>query len=614
MPNPKNETLRRGLTLREAAVDLESRTVSLAVSSETPVDRWFGIEVLDHSTPDAIVMDRAGSASGLPLLWGHNPEDMENLLGRVTDFRLDSDRVLRGVARFGSTEESERAIQLIRDGVLTDVSVGYRIHEITTENPGRPDEIQRVTRWEPLEVSLVSVPADARVGVGRDLSNHPAPKTAESTTEVRMDTPSVAAPQVADPRSERIEALQLAQIARTHSLEDEAAQILSSDKPLAEARALILDLVARKAAQPLPAAPVVDMSPKEAQEYSYARALLGATERAEGRAFPKGFEDEVSETLARSMPAEYRGRGGVFVPMQVQTRTGLVNSSTAGAELVFTERGELIDLLRNMAAVIRSGARVLPGLVGPVTFPKLTADATVNWVAENPGSDMAASNPTLGSVTLSPKTMQGAVPFSRQLLAQSSFSVEGLVRQSLAAGHALAIDRAAIHGSGASNQPTGVYKTSTVNTKAMGGAPTYAKLQDMITEVAVDNALMGALRWLTTPGMAGKLAQTLAESSAGSDHIWTGTYEDGRINGYGAIATNQVSAVMSTLDATGGSSHGIIFGNWNDLMIGLWGAMELVVDPYSLKKQGLIEVASFQMADIQLRHPGSFCVATGATI
>jgi hypothetical protein len=144
----------------------------------------------------------------------------------------------------------------------------------------------------------------------------------------------------------------------------------------------------------------------------------------------------------------------------------------------------------------------------------------------------------------------------------------------------------------------------------MGGVPTFGKLIDMVTEVAKDNALLGNLSFVTTPGMAGKLAQTLVASAAGSEMIWEGTVIGGTMGGYSAAASNQVSSTL-----VGGAEHGILFGNWSDMIIGLWGGgLEIVVDPYSLKKQGLIEVTTFQMVDIAARHAESFCKATGATI
>jgi hypothetical protein len=127
--------------------------------------------------------------------------------------------------------------------------------------------------------------------------------------------------------------------------------------------------------------------------------------------------------------------------------------------------------------------------------------------------------------------------------------------------------------------------------------------------VLKDNALAGSLAFATTPGMAGKLAQTVVAASTDTRMIWSGALDNGNLAGYRAVASNQVSAALG-----GGSEHGLIFGNWSEALIGTWGALELVVDPYALKKQGMIEVTSFQLADIALRHGQSFTKATGATI
>lgn len=185
----------------------------------------------------------------------------------------------------------------------------------------------------------------------------------------------------------------------------------------------------------------------------------------------------------------------------------------------------------------------------------------------------------------------------------------------LATVHGLAIDRVALHGPGTSHESLGIYKSPDVSTEAMGGVPTFAKLVSMVAKVASDNAItLGArLAFATTPDMAAKLMTVLVASAAGSEVIWTGTVLDGKVANYPAAASTQLSSTMSTLEASGGSEHGIIFGKWNDLIIGLWGALELVVAPFTYARRGLISVTSFQMADIAVRHGESFCVATGAT-
>jgi HK97 family phage major capsid protein len=354
----------------------------------------------------------------------------------------------------------------------------------------------------------------------------------------------------------------------------------------------------------------IGLTEKEVKSFSYVRAIAAALARAEGQNV-SGFEVDISQEIERGIPANYKRNGGIFVPTQTRAAVSeaLYNTSGKGSSTVFTQAGEFIDLLRAASVAVRLGARVLNGLTGPVSFPSQTGGATAYWMAENSGTNVTASNAALSAVSLSPKTLQGTTAFSRQLMAQSSLDVETFIRQDLATAHALAWDLAVLHGTGSDNQPTGIYAAANVNAKAMGGVPTFGKLIDMVTEVLKDNALAGSLAWATTPGMAGKLAQTVVAASTDTRMVWDGKLDAGTLCGYGAFASNQVSSTLAA-----GAEHGIIFGNWSDCLIGNFGALELVVDPYALKKQGMIEVTSFQLCDIALRHPESFCKATGATI
>jgi HK97 family phage major capsid protein len=231
-------------------------------------------------------------------------------------------------------------------------------------------------------------------------------------------------------------------------------------------------------------------------------------------------------------------------------------------------------------------------------------------MSENSGQDVGDSEFSTGTVTLSPKTLQANTPISRQLLYTASEDVEALVRADLAKAHALAFDLAALHGTGQNNQPIGIYNAANVNVVAMGGLPTYGHLVDMITAIAVDNAIMGTVGWATNPRVAGKLLQTLVAQAAGSDMIWTGKIEDGIVLGYRAMASNQVS---STLGA--GAEQGLVVGDFANVLIGQFGpGFELILDPYAKKKQGLVEFTSFQMGDVALRYPQAFCKATGLTL
>ena len=613
-------TLHRSFSVERAAINDEARTVELAFSSEEPYDRWWGREILDHS-PQSIRLNRL--AKGGPLLMDHDARDH---VGVIESVQIGADRVGRAVVRFGKSARAEEVWQDVKDGIRRNVSVGYQVHRATLIEKGEDIDVYRVDDWEPFEVSMVAVPADATVGVGRS-----ADAIDSESPVVEVEAPA-AEPEKTEPITEsetkehkmtqemtvkeheqrgadavRKQVAEIIAIGEAYKATDLAAQYVREGKSVEDFKAALIERMSTK-----PLAADVQLSKKEAREYSYARAINAALDMVEGRA-GSGIEAEVSEELRRQLPASYKSRGGIMVPLSLQRAaisTALYNTAGKGAEAVFTEAGDLIELLRNRSVAAELGARILSGLQGPVSFPKQSGANTGYWVAENSGSDVTPGNAALASVGLTPKTLQASTAYSRQLLAQATFDVENFIRGDLAQVHALAWDKAVLHGAGASNEPDGLYHLSGVNSVAMGGVPTFGKLVDMVTEVAKDNALAGSLAFVTTPGMAGKLSQTVVAASTDTRMIWGGSLTDGQVAGYRGIASNQVSAVLGG----GNNEHGILFGNWEEILIGLWGALEIVVDPYALKKQGMIEITSFQLVDIAARHAESFCKATGATI
>lgn len=157
----------RTFQLDRAAFNAESRTVELSFSSETPYERWWGTEILDH-TKKSIRLDRL--KSGGPLLVDHDTTD---IVGVIESVRVDSDLIGRAVVRFGKSVRAEEVFQDVQDGIRRNVSVGYMIHEAQLVETKDGVDTYRVTDWEPLEISLVSVPADATVGVGRSAEESP---------------------------------------------------------------------------------------------------------------------------------------------------------------------------------------------------------------------------------------------------------------------------------------------------------------------------------------------------------------------------------------------------------------------------------------------------------
>lgn len=578
------ETRRSSSVAEVRALDHEAQTVELSFSSESPVDRSFGVEILDHA-PGSVRIGRLNGAA--PLLVNHNPDDQ---VGVVESARIDGDRVGRAVVRFSRGARGQEIFRDVVDGIRKLVSVGYVVHKARQIAEGF-----RVVDWEPIEISIVPVPADANVGFGRDFStslqseefqmaDDKKPAQAESAPNVIEINDIAERARIAErDRCQRIE-----KIGAKYGHADMARKFVESG---ATVDAFMDALVAIEDAQPKQR-PLsdLDMPRREAQQYSLTRAIMACLTRDWSRA---GLELECSRAIADKSGREARG---FWVPGDIWRRTQTVATDSGGGFLVGVDHmaSEFIDNLRAQSVCLGLGARVLDGLVGDLSIPKKTASATFYWVDEDAAP--TDSGITLGAVTLTPHCVAGAVPMTRKLLLQSSPSIEALVRSDLITGCALAIDNAIIDGSGVSGEPTGVVNTANVNTQSVSSdaAPTYAEIVGFESQVAADNALAGRLAYLTTPTMRGTLKTTDMFSGAGRP-VWSG---DNMVNGYPAAVSTQVASNM------------IIFGNWAEVLVGMWGMMDIKPDEATKASTGGLVLRVFQDVDVALRHPESFCIAT----
>ena len=289
----------------------------------------------------------------------------------------------------------------------------------------------------------------------------------------------------------------------------------------------------------------------------------------------------------------------------------LVGTATAGGHTVATNllAQSFIDMLVNAMVVMTLGPTMLRDLNGNVAIPRQTGGATAFWVAENGAP--TESQQAFDQVTLSPKTVGAFTDYSRQLLLQSSIDVEGFVRMDLARTLALAIDLAAINGSGASNQPRGVLNTSGIGSVAggtNGAAPTWDNIVDLESAVANVNAALGNLAYLTNTKARGKLKRTQMFSGTNGIPVWA---LDNTLNGYRTAVSNQVPSNL-VKGASGAVCSAIVFGNWSDLLIGMWGGLDVLVDPYTGGSAGTVRVIALQSIDTTVRHPESFSAMVDA--
>lgn len=609
----KNGPQRRdaSLVFQRESINTEARTVEIAFSSEVPVTRWWGSEILDHS-PGACRLDRI--KQGGALLMDHEWTDQ---VGVIESVRIDADRVGRAVVRFGRAARADEIFQDVADGIRRNVSVGYQVHGYEIESSRNGEETYRITDWEPIEISFVSVPADITVGVGRSADAPAMPIIKESAMDQQRNEPAQPAAPVdttgyihQGANSERQRTADILAIANNPAyaaagLRELADASIANGDPVDVFRARAME---KLASAPKPTADI-GMNDKEVRQYSLVRALhflANPTDASARRA--AGFEIECSEAAAAKSGRETRG---LIVPFDVLSRDLTVGTATAGGHTVATDllSGSFIDLLRNAQVISGMGAQYLTGLQGNIAIPGQSGGATAYWVAEN--GAVTESDQAFRQVAMSPKTVGAMSDISRKLLLQSSIDVEGFVRRDLATTLALAIQQAAINGSGASNQPKGILSHANIGSVVggtNGAAPTWANIVALETAVAVANADVGTLGYLTNAKVRGAL-KTTSKVSGQNGFIWEGG--DTPLNGYRCAITNAVPSNLTKGTATAVASA-IIFGNFADLIIGMWGGLDLLVDPYTGGAAGTVRVIAHQDVDVAVRNEESFAAMKDA--
>jgi HK97 family phage major capsid protein/HK97 family phage prohead protease len=612
----------RGLLVERAAVDEAARTATLAFASETPYERYWGIEILD-CTPGSMRTGRL--RSGANLLCDHDTKDV---VGVIESVEIGADRVGRAVVRFGKSVRAEEVWQDVLGGIRRNVSVGYMIHKAQLVETKDGVETYRVTDWEPFEVSLVSVPADASVGVGRSLETVQVTSECDDAEEDPLQEATDAAEDKGAVLSEPITSLpiekglkmsEVIQVVETRNHAAEISKIAATIPGGADMamsaiqRGITVEAFQREAldklsSKPLPTADI-GLNKAEVKRYSVMRAINALANPGDASVQrAAAFERECSEAAAAKQGKQARG---FMVPYEVQARDLVQGTPTAGGNLVQTDllSGSFIDALRNAMVLSGLGVRMLTGLQGQIAIPKLTGAATAYWVAENTAP--TESQQTIGQVTMSPKTVGAFTDISRRLINQSSIDVESMVQNDIATVLGLAIQQAAINGSGASNQPSGLL--TLVTPGVLGGtnglAPTWAHQVALETAVAVANADVSNMAYLTNAKVRGKLKSTEKATGTTGNFIWSeGTTP---INGYQAAITNAVPSNL-VKGSSGAVCSAIIFGNFSDLLIGMWGGLDLMVDPYTGSTAGTVRVVALQDVDVAVRNVESFATMVDA--
>lgn len=607
------QQMSRFAVFQRESVDVEKRTVEVAFSSEEPVERWFGEEVLSHAQ-GAVDLSRLND--GGAVLFNHDWDDQIGVIERAW---IDADKRGRALVRFGNGAKATEKFQDVQDGILRHISVGYSIVNFEEEVS---DDIRTftATRWQPYEISFVTVPADPTIGVGRSaepfIENpvNPTPEKGNRNMDknqipAAVETPAAAIPAIAATdtnntaergmQNERARVSELLAIGRSYAAHggiEAAEKVIKEGGSEAQLRAAIM---ANMQTKPTVTAGEIGMTDKEQREFSLLRAMSAA---ASGKWDKAGLEREVSEELEKR---HGRAAAGFFVPTDLIARAYSKGYAANGGNVIENDFREdlFIELLRNRLAVAQLGATVLDGLVGDITIPKHLTGNTVQWVYEN--GSASESNATFGQMSLKPKTITANTELSRKFILQSSLSAEQFARSELLKAMMLGIDLAAINGKGTGNEPTGILNTAgigAVEIGANGGAPEWKHIVALESAIAAANADIGDLAYITNARVRG-LLKTKLKADGVSGYIW----QDGAtpLNGYRCAVSNQIPSNLTKGTAANNCSP-LIFGNWSDLMIAHWGVLDVIVDPYTKSTAGAVRITTLQDVDIAVRHVESF--------
>jgi HK97 family phage major capsid protein len=594
--------------LDRAGIDPKARTVPLSFSSEIPVERWFGSEILDHSA-SAVRLGRLNN--GGALLMDHDRNDQ---IGVVESAKIDKDRKGRAIVRFGKSARAEEIFQDVLDGIRRLVSVGYRIHKTETETKSGGVESVRVVDWEPFEISIVSIPADDSVGVGRGAISPTQSPSSNFSNQMNTETPvtPAAAPEVPAaatrsaeaPAAPRVEVTREAPPAITQAdlqrgITDERTRVAAIGAIAAQARnqGLVIDearaiaegispdafrqqafesLVSRQTSyQP--------GEPSRVEARDMARFDLGVALRSMISGAPlTGIEREmIQEGEREATRAGIADSGTIMLPsMLVRRQTGqrdITATGSSGAEggyTIPTTPTGLLDDFFNASIMRALGGTILTGLIGNVDFPKLIAGTAPAKKAENAAADEVT--PTFGKLSLTPKRLPAFIDVSQQLLLQSNQAIEAMIRMHLT-NQMLAIQEAAFFHGGGTSEANGIAGTASIGSVAGGTnglAPTYAHMVALESAVDAQNAMGGNLRYATNGQIRAKLKTTPKQGSGVEGNFILSDQNPNVINGYRAEFTNAISRTL-TKGSSSGVASAVFFGNFADYVVGYWGGLQL---------------------------------------
>lgn len=327
-------------------------------------------------------------------------------------------------------------------------------------------------------------------------------------------------------------------------------------------------------------------------------------EAAEGKL--EGFELEMAQEGRKEAGELGRTVKGVCIPYSVLSVKNVraaagQNAGTAadGGNLIQTSGPTYIEALRANLVMQKLGAKFLTGLIGTLSFVK-NSKVDISWAGE--AETVENEKISFSLQEMKQKRLVITTAFTKDLLNQTSMDVESLIMNEMILAHAQGIDDAALNGAG-SKAPLGILNLEGIGAVAIGengGEIDWAKVVALETAISAKDAMLGNLAYLTNPKVIGALKTT--EKASGTARFLMEAANT--LNGYDIISTTLMPS-----DITKGSGENLsamLFGNFADVIVGQWGGLDIIVDPYTLKKSAQVEITMNAWHDVFVRHDESF--------
>lgn len=654
-PRQDGKSLTRDFRIVRESVKDADRTVDLAFASEEPVERWDGNEILSHTDGD---FDFSRLNDSHPLLLGHNEYDPTTQIGVVVpnSAKVGADKVSRCTVQFSRSKLAEEIFQDVKDGIRKLVSVGYDRTGIVKQDKAADGMVTTRYKWMPTHVAIVPVPADhKKSGIGREKTPPQIDFSKLSDEEIRnlpteqktmlkrillLDKAPAEGGESAAPATPPAkaalspEAARAAERSRVKEITTVAGELIK-DHPHCRAKIETMvseaiggdtslgDFQIRAMKEVIGAKPAkneftmeeLGMDERDQRSYSILRGIQSCLRR--DSRVPDGLEGDVHKEIAKRCGDSVSLEGfGVPHNAPVRCRQSRargqrdLNVSTfaqGGATVATQIVTPIIEILRNRMVTSALGITTMGGLSGNVAIPRQTGAATAYALAES--ATLTKSTQALDQILLNPHRVGAWNDYTRQLLLQSSIDVENFIRDDLMKVLALKWDALILNGQGAGSEPLGVLNTPGIGSVVFGGTATYGKVVDFETALAVLNADEGNMAYATSPSVRGawkKIAAALTGATAvingAQNAIWapSGTPGEGDVNGYRAIASNQIPNNL------------VIFGHWAEIIHGLYGGYDVIVNPYSRDTDAAVRITVNSFGDVAIRHAASFCASADA--